>query len=464
MKLQLKYMMMAATAAVLSMGAVSCDQESVDDIEGIYEAPTTLKTTGATLIEKTKSGNIRTFILNLSNSNNIDMKLAVVSNKYYIESGNYMPAPLSGIKNGTIASELSSINGSAVVEGTLALVQNGDNYTINKSVLFTADGKAYKFDGEFVLVCEPDDPTALTLKTNDAWGNDLVGVDNGNGTYTVTFTTGGYTEEVDWTTYQTIYTGEGNDLQIIFNLPDGKLHEGTYKPGEGYVAGYSFMNDAYEAWGIPAFEDYAGSIWYSIANGARTTESLITIGDIVVTKNGPQYTILLDQGKGGVYAEFKGAIASLDPDGGGGATITNMSSCLGVANYAALGWTGLIDIQLGNGTLVGTYNEATYTTTYSGSGDFLQIEVYSEQGVGTLARGTYEIADDATFGPMKFKVGAVGMYGDGGTFVKPYTDGEAGEAKFITEGTLTIEGEGESTSITLSTPDATYMFTGNIGI
>lgn len=455
---------MAATVASFALGTVSCQEDAHNELQGLYAAPSQVTVTGATLTEKTKEGNLRTFNLALSSQEGITLNLALVVNQYYLAGNGYTLRDASAAKNGNYVSGLSSINGSAIVDGTFDLAQNGDDYTIKTTVLFTADGKAYKIKGGFTMGFEPDDPTALTLKTADAWGNDLVGVNNGNGTYTVTFTTGGYTETIDWTTYQTIYTGEGNDLQIVFNLPDGKLHEGVYKPGEGYVAGYTFMNDAYEAWGIPAFEDYAGSIWYTVANGARVASSLVTAGDIVVKKNGPLYTILLDQGKGGLYVEYSGAISALDPDGGSGAPVVMMNSVLGVANYAQMGWIGLIDIQLGNGSLVGTYDEATYTTTYSGSGDFLQIEVYGEQGVGTLERGTYEIADDASFGPMKFKVGAVGMYGDGGTFVKPYTDGVAGDAKFITEGTLTIEGEGDATKITLSTPDATYMFSGNIGL
>lgn len=455
MKTNMKYMLMAAAVATFSWGAVSCQEDAHNDLEGIYAAPSQLQITSASLSEKTKEGNLRTFNVALTTQEGTSVNLALVANQYYLAGNGYTLRDAASAKNGNYVSGASTINGSPVVDGTFNLVQNGDDYIVNTSILFTADGKAYKMKGGFTMSFEPDDPTAINI---------LKGVvDNGNGTYSVTFSTGGYTEEFDMTTYQMVYAGEGNDLEIVFNLPDGKLHEGTYAPGTGYVAGYTFMNDAYEAWGVPAFEDYGGSRWYTIANGAKTTQ-IVTSGNIVVTKNGPLYTILLDQGKGGIFAQYTGAIADLDPDGGQGGSVVMMNNVLGVTNFAQMGWIGLIDIQLGNGSLVGTYDEATYSTTYSGSGDFLQIEVYGEQGVGTLERGTYEIADDASFGPMKFKVGAVGMYGDGGTFVKPYTDGVAGDAKFITEGTLTIEGEGDATKITLSTPDATYMFSGNIGL
>lgn len=454
MKMQFKYMMMAAAAAVLSMGAVSCDEASIDDIEGIYEAPTVLSVKGATMADKTKEGNLRTMHMAMTTAEGTTVNLAFVCNQYYLTSNGYTPMAAGAAKNGNLVSELSSINGSNVIEGTLALSQNGDEYTISKSILFTADGKSYKISGAFTSAFEPDDPLAInTVKEV---------TDNGDGTVAVTFTTGGYTATFDASTYQMVYTGEGNDLKIVFNLPDGKLREGVYSPGTGYVAGWEHENRDYEAWGI-VYTEYFGSCWYTIADGALATQ-IVTAGDVVVTKKGAKYTILLDQGKGGIFAQFEGALPDLDPDGGSGAIPVEMTGVAAVNNYAAMGWTGLIDIQLVNGDVVATTDPTTYATTYTGSGDFLQIEVYSEQGVGTLARGTYEIADDASFGPMKFKVGAVGMYGDGGTFLKKVTDGVMGEAQFITEGSLTIEGEGDATTITLTTGGYEYTYTGNLGL
>ena len=451
----MKYIMMVAAVASFALGTVSCQDEAHNDLQGLYAAPTQVTVTGASLTEKTKDGNLRTFNVALSSQEGATINMALVVNQYYLAGNGYTLRDVNAAKNGNYVSGASTINGSAIVDGTFDLAQNGDNYTINTTILFTADGKAYKIKGGFSMSFEPDDPTAINVLKSVT--------PNADGTVSVVFSTGGYTEEFDMTTYQMVYNGEGNDLEIVFNLPDGKLHEGVYSPGTGYVAGYTFMNNAYEAWGIPAFEDYGGSRWYTIAGGAKTTQ-IVTKGDIVVKKDGPLYTILLDQGKGGIYAQYTGAIADLDPDGGNGGAVVMMNNVLGVTNFAQMGWIGLIDIQLGSGDLAGTYDEATFSTTYSGSGEFLQIEVYSEQGVGTLERGTYEIADDSSFGPMKFKVGAVGMYGDGGTYSKTYSDSVAGETNFITDGTLTIEGEGDATKITLTTEAATYMFTGNIGL
>lgn len=445
-----KYLLVAA--AVTFAGAfTSCDEKAVDDLQGIYQAPTDLTITSASVVDKVKDGNLRTFTVQFNSNEGVTLNMVLVSNQYYLTSTSYTKAGATA-KNGNYLST-SSINGGAVVDGSLALTQNGDDYTISNSVLFTADGKAYRMKGNVTLPFEVDDPTPINVLKS--------ATDNGNGTVTVVLSTGGYTETLDMTTYQMVYTGEGNDFQIIFNCPDGKLHEGTYAPGTGYVAGYTFMNDAYEVWGVPAFEDYAGTLWYTIAGGAKTP-TLVTKGDIVVKKNGPLYTILIDQGKGGIYAQFQGLISDLDPDGGG--NVAEMSSLLGVTNWASFGWgVNFIDITLGDGSVVANYDAATQTTTYSGSGLLLNIEPFSADGV--LARGEYAIAAEGAAGVCI--AGCDNAWSPGnpsGTYYREVKDGVLGDAVYITSGSLTIEGEGDDTKITLKTDDTTYMFSGNIGI
>jgi len=448
-----KYIMLAAAVTGFSLGMASCQDDAHSDLQGIYAAPSTATVTGATLSDKTKEGNLRTFTIAFNTQEGVAINMALVTNQYYLSGNGYSIKDASAAKNGNYVSGKSTVNGSAVTDGTFSITQAGDDYTISNSVLFTADGKAYKISGKFTMSFEPDDPTAINV---------LKGVqNNGNGTYTVVFSTGGYTENFNMTTYQMEYSGEGNDLQIIFNLPDGKLQPGTYSPGSGYVAGYSFMNNAYEAWGVPAFEDYGGSLWYTIANGAKTP-ALVTSGDIVVKKDGPMYTILLDQGKGGVYAQYTGAISDLDPDGGG--NVAMMTTALGVTNWASFGWgVNLIDINLGDGNVSQSYDAATQQTTYAGSGNLLQVEVFSADGV--LKRGEYTIAAQGAEGVCL--AGAENAYSPGnpgGTYVRKVTDGQLGEWTYITEGTLTVEGEGDDTKITLTTGDVTYMFTGNLGL
>jgi len=174
------------------------------------------------------------------------------------------------------------------------------------------------------------------------------------------------------------------------------------------------------------------------------------------------YTILLDQGKGGIYAQFQGAISDLDPDGGGNVVMLN--SVLGVTNWASFGWgVNLIDINLGAGNVAASYDAATQSTVYTGTGNLLQIEVFNTDGV--LKRGEYTIAAQGAEGVCL--AGAENAYAPGtpgGTYIRTVTDGVLGDWTYITEGKLTIEGEGDDTKITLTAGDTTYMFTGNLGL
>jgi hypothetical protein len=52
------------------------------------------------------------------------------------------------------------------------------------------------------------------------------------------------------------------------------------------------MNNAYEAYGVPAFEDVAGTLWYTIADGKKVP-TLVTSGDIIVAVEGDIYTITI---------------------------------------------------------------------------------------------------------------------------------------------------------------------------
>ena len=441
------------SGALLTCGLTSCNEEddAISDLSGIFEAPVDLNITGAEIADKTKNGSLRTFTVDFTTSEGDKVHLVLVSNQYYLTTNGYSYASAENAKNGNFT-DGSTINGSSVNEGTFSLSKSDDNYAITTCTLFTVDGKAYRLSGEATLLFEPDDPTALTTLKS--------ATDNGDGTLTVLLSTGGWSGDFDWTTYQMVYTGEGNDLQIVFNSTDGKLHEGTYSAGSGYVAGYTGSVDY--GWG-PMDVD-AGTLWYSVADGAQVI-SHVTSGDIVVSKNGPLYTILIDQGKGGIYAEFTGSIPDLDPDGDSG-NVTLLGSVVGVTNWASFGWgIQFIDIQLATGDVASSYDYTTSTTSYSGNGTLVQIEVYSADG--TLARGDYDIADDSTFGVGKFHVGCDNAYSPGspsGSYTCLVTDGVLGEASFISEGTLNISGEDDATSITLTVGDVTYMFTGNIGL
>lgn len=458
MRYNIKYMLMAVAVGI-ALSTTSCDEDGLDDLQGIYSAPSDLTVTSVS-VDRTKAGNLRTFAMNLKTNENTTVDLSLVCNSYFLSSNTYTLKAQADAKNGNMISGVSKVNGSEVTGGSLSLVQSGDDYTITTSVLFCADGKSYRLKGGFFSEFLPDDPTSLSILKSV--------VSNPDGTVTVTASTGGYTESLNMTTFQMEYNGEGNDIQIIFNTKDGKLAPGRYSPGTGYVSGFTFMNNAYEAFGVPAFEDFGGSLWYTIADGKKTPQ-LITVGDIIVTKNGPLYSILLDQGKGGIFAEYKGGIGDADPDGNSGNVIV-MNSVPSLTNWASFGWgVNFIDIQMANGTVAGSFDPETNSTVFSGDGILVQVEPFSADG--KLTRGIYEIS--AEMGPGKAQAGCDNAYAPGspsGCYVCEVKAGVVGTANYIPAGSVKIEGEGDDTTIILTAKDdngtvtSTYIFSGNIGL
>lgn len=133
-----------------------------------------------------------------------------------------------------------------------------------------------------------------------------------------------------------------------------------------------------------------------------------------------------------------------------------LNNCLGVTNLAAMGFGQSILIPLVDGDVTFSFDETTFVTSYAGSGTMLQIEVSSTDG--SMPRGEYSVENG------KLVAGYAGPMGDSGTFLREIKEGQPGEALFIAEGTLTIEGEGDDTTFTLKTGDDVYIFKGNIGI
>lgn len=442
MKSRFKYIMMATVAA---LSLASCDVSSIDDLAGAYDEPSSATITSGTMTNKTKSKNLRTFTMDFTTEQGVSVHMALASSEYYLKSNTYTKKDISEVKDGTFVSGLSTINGSSITDGSFTITKDGDDYTLSKTTLFTDDGKAYTMSGKFNYSFEPDDPTALTILKSATAGTD--------GTVTVVLSTGGWEGTWNATTYSMDYTGAGNDLQIVFKSSDGKLHPGTYSPGSGYVAGYDYT---YELWGytIPA---QAGTLWYSVADGKQTITN-VTSGDIIVTKDGANYTILLDQGKGGIYAQYTGKIADLDPDGAVAATQLTYGG--GVSWIAYGGSTIALSFAAPGATI--SYNSTYWSFVAGGTGVAFNVEFYSTDG--TLAPGTYTAADQGAVGAGNWQKGYDNGYGGfGGSVLHNVTDG-TDSASALTEGTFIVTKDGDNYKITTTINGVDYEYNGPISI
>ena len=112
----------------------------------------------------------------------------------------------------------------------------------------------------------------------------------------------GIYSEMDMTTYQTIWHGEGNYLSIDLYSADGYLHEGTYTANTtgGEVAegqfGIGYDTTIDWGWGPMEMKDW-GTCWWTVANGAATAQKILE-GTVTVTKKGSKWVIELVSGEG----------------------------------------------------------------------------------------------------------------------------------------------------------------------
>ena len=138
-------------------------------------------------------------------------------------------------------------------------------------------------------------------------------------------------------------------------------------------------------------------------------------------------------------------IAEIDPDGD--TEVITLTNAVYAKCYA---WWGvpILDVVLGNGDITFDMN----TWSYSGSGDMLQIEVYSDDD--TLNPGEYTIVDDDKFfQPGTFRAGFDNRYGNNGTYTCKVVNGAQRDTEFITSGRLTIT----------RNDDSIYSFTLDLG-
>ncbi|MCR5696556.1 MAG: hypothetical protein K6G73_06235 [Marinilabiliaceae bacterium] len=430
-----QYAILSCAALASMFSACSDVDDAISDLDGIYAAPTDLEITSATISDKTKEGTLRTYTIDFATKQGTTVTLALVSSQYFLPTNGYTYAAAGTAKNGNFT-DGSTIGNSVITSGTLALTQDGDNYTISRCSLFGSDGAAYRLQGSAVLEFLPDDPTALTV---------LKGVtNNGDGTITVVASTGGYVEGFDMTTYQPTYTGEGNDIQIVFNTAE--LKAGTYAPGSGYVVGETFMNNAYEAFGVPAFEDYRGSLWYTIADGKKTP-TLITKGDIVVTENNGVFSILLDQGKGGIYAEFVGRMQQVE---------------LSVVKSVQTNEDGTLTMVLSTGTYTEGFDMTTYQSTFDGDGFDIQIIFNTtDLQAGTYAANSgYKVG--YTFMNNAYEAYGVPAFEDvAGTLWYTIADGKK-TPTLVTSGDIIVAVEGDIYTITITNALCNAKYVGKL--
>ena len=262
------------------------------------------------------------------------------------------------------------------------------------------------------------------------------------------------------------WTGEGYYLAIDLYSADGYLHEGTYTPspagGQVIEGTFGIGWDPGDIWNIGMqFTDW-GTCWWNVSDGVAKSEKKITEGTVTVSRDGNKWTIELKSGEGKdmVWGLFEGEVPALtDPNSTGEVKYKELTKVLSANNQNA----GLIIFQFATDGVSSTYDAATWTTTYSGTGNYLALDIYSADG--QLAPGTYNAcATGGVIGAGEFGIGYdpewMPVY-NWGTCWWTVNDG-ATSAQKVLDGTVTVSVDGGNYTVTLQSSIVNARYVGPI--
>ena len=463
--MKLIYKVFAAAAGILALS--SCVEDAIQPLTGKYEKPATyeLNTLAAQSVEK--GDKTRTFTVELSGSNaTLSMKL--VGDKYFLADGSYTPATADQAKKNTyiVGNGGTTFNNIPVESGSIKIAQGTGTY-IFSGILWLADESIVDFKSTVNLAYEPDPEPIKLTQVISATSN----VANGTNSVTINLGTDGISSTTDPTTWQTIWTGEGNYLAVDFYSADGFLYPGTYKPSAtgGVIAEgeYGIGWDPGDLWGIGMVFENWGTCWWTVSGGATSAEK-ISEGDIIVEKSGSKYTITYNHN--GLWMTFNGKIEAVDPDGGSGNTgddtdYVELTSLISATSNVANG-TKSLTINVGQEGLSSTTDPTTWQTVWEGEGNYLALDIYSEDG--KLYTGTYNAsAVGGTINAGEFGIGwdpgdlwGIGMvFENWGTCWWNVAGGAAVAAGKVTDGTIQVLVEGTDLVIKLKSTLVNAKFT-----
>lgn len=469
--MKLIYKLFAVAASILALS--SCVESAIGPMTGKYEKPVVYEMNTLASQSVEKGDKYRTFTVELS-GDNASMTLKMVSDKYFLADGSYTPAPADQAKKNTyiVGNGGTTFNNIPVETGSIKVAQGEGTYSF-AGMLWLADESVIEIKSTVALVYEPD-PEPVKLSTVLSATSNLA---NGVQTVTMQLAQDGIYSEMDMTTYQTIWHGEGNFLAIDLYSADGYLHEGTYSAsavggvvGEGeFGIGYDTIVDF--GWGPMEMKDW-GTCWWSVSNGAATAKKILE-GTINVSKKGSKWVIELISGEGKemIWAKFEGAIDALtDPALGGGGNVDDtdyveLTNLLSATSNVANG-TKSLTLNLGTDGISSTTDPTTWQTVWEGEGNYLALDIYSEDG--KLYTGTYNACATAgTINEGEFGIGwdpgdiwNIGIaFENWGTCWWNVADGAAVAAGKVTDGTVQVLVKGTDLVIKLKSTLVNAKFT-----
>lgn len=153
----MKFTFKTIFASALALAAVACTKPAIDELSGMYAAPSEVALANATAtVEAEQNGDFTYITVKIGNA--FDVKFA--SKKYYLVPTTYYLNPENGIKAGMYLEGASKVNGKAITFGSInvdatALDEDETKFQYHiYSTVETGDNERAKFDWNGVIEFE----------------------------------------------------------------------------------------------------------------------------------------------------------------------------------------------------------------------------------------------------------------------------------------------------------------------
>jgi hypothetical protein len=330
--------------------------------------------------------------------------------------------------------------------GTLTVTKADDHYTLG-GYLWTVEGNAFRVEAAFDAVYEPE---------KEAQRMDILAAAKSLESSVLVYIGSGDFEVSADMVGNPYFSGDGKVLMLELDSPDGKLYPGTYTVGENakpgdfwtYVVGPGML-----------YTGGSGCNWFEVKADGYDVANLAA-GVITVTKTGSTYNVEYKDEATETWVAYTGPIEALDYE---------------IIEYTPL--TQVVEVVPGQGTVTlrlategieATYSEMMQSYTYSGTGNYIFLELYSADG--SVAAGSYKAC--AIPGMVQ-----AGEFGTGFLYNYEYAPGmfwpvdmgstwfalDGEETKtYITDGMVNVSFEGDVCTITLESTVADAKFVGKL--
>ena len=471
--MKLGYKLLAAVAGLMALS--SCVEEAIGPLTGQYEKPVTYELNTVKDQSVVKGESLRTFNVTLTNET-ATLAMKFTGDKYFLADGGYTASVEA--KKGTYlvgnGGSTFTLNGNTVGvdAGTLTVVNTEGTYSFT-GMLWLADESVVEIKSAVKLVYEADPEPVVLKNVISATSN----VASGTNSLTINLATADVTATYDAATWSNVFSGTGNYLALDIYSEDGYLHEGTYTAsavGGAINAGeFGIGWDPGDLWGIGMVFENWGTCWWDVANGAAVINQKVTEGTVTVTRKGSKWVIELvsGEGKAMLWTKFEGAIEAVtDPALGGGGNVDNtdyieLTNLLSATSNVANG-TKSLTMNLGTDGISSTTDPTTWQTVWEGEGNYLGLDIYSEDG--KLYTGTYNAcAAGGTINAGEFGIGwdpgdlwGIGMvFENWGTCWWNVANGAAVAAGKVTDGTVEVLVQGTDLVIKVKSSLVNAKFT-----